>query len=223
MARMLADRDSTDLHLNLARRHQRLARRYKQPPLVAAIQAAIDGLSARQAAAADKELDRQGAYDDLLAADGDLDDGIRNLFSAAETFDRDHLGAGVLAMLFPSGGFGTTIELDIAQEPAAAEALAAKIGTLGAAHALALHDAKLRVLAKTVRDALKALDDAVRAAKTADAEEEIAQGTLRRQYEHNYLAARQSLGRGISERLFPKANRSQTSEAVTPTTVPPTN
>ena len=180
---MLADRDSTDLHLNLARRHQRLARRYKQPALAAAIQAAIDGLATRQAAAADKELDRQGAYDDVLAADGDLDDGIRNLFSAAETFDRENPGAGMLAILFPSGGFGTIIEIDIAQEPAAAEALAVKIATLGATHALAPHDAKLKALAQSVRDALKELDDAVRAAKAADAEEEIAQGTLRRQYE----------------------------------------
>lgn len=220
MARMLADRDSTDLHLNLARRHQRLARRYKQPALVAAIQTAIDGLAARQSAAADKELDRQGAYDDVLAADGDLDDGIRNLFSAAETFDRENPGAGMLALLFPSGGFGTIIEIDIAQEPAAAEALAVKIATLGATHTLAPHDAKLKALALTVRDALKALDDTVRAAKTADAEEEIAQGTLRRQYEHNYLAARQTLGRGISERLFPKANRSSSNAAETAAAVP---
>lgn len=209
MARMLADRDSTDFHLNLARRHQRLARRYKQPTLAAAAQTAIDALATRQAASADKELDRQGAYDDVLAADGDLDDGIRNSFSAAETFDRENLGAGTLAMLFPSGGFGAIIELEMAQEPAAADALAAKIETLGAAHALAPHVGKLKTLAQSVRDALKALDDAVRAAKTADAEEEIAQGTLRRQYEHNYLNARQILGRSISERLFPKANRSR--------------
>lgn len=115
-------------------------------------------------------------------------------------------------MLFPAGGFGPVVELPIAQEPAAAEALATKIESLGAAHALAPQAAKLKTLAQAVRDALKALDDAVRTAKNADAEEEIAQGTLRRQYEHNYLAARQSLGRGTSERLFPKANRSNSGE-----------
>ena len=78
MARMLADRDSTDLHLNLARRHQRLARRAGLADLVAAIQPAIAALAAKQAAAADKDLDRQGAYDEILAADADLDDAIRN-------------------------------------------------------------------------------------------------------------------------------------------------
>lgn len=78
MARMLAARDSTEHLLNLARRHQRLARRYKQAALVASIQSAIDGLTARQTAGAEKELDRQAAYDDGPAADGDLDDAIRN-------------------------------------------------------------------------------------------------------------------------------------------------
>lgn len=220
MSRMLADRDSTDLHLNLSRRHQRLARRYKQAALVAAIQTSIDGLAARQSTSAEKELDRQGAYDDVQAADGDLDDAIRNLFSGAESFDRDHLGAGTLAILFPSGGFGTMIELEVAQEPDAAEALAIKVETLGTAHTLAPHGVKLKTLAAIVREALSALNDAVRAAKNAQAEEEIAQGTLRRQYESNYLTARQSLGRGIAERIFPGTNRSQANEPTPPPAVP---
>ncbi len=217
---MLAERDSTALHLNLARHHQRLARRYKQAALVTSIQTAIDTLAGRQSVSDEKDLDRQAAYDDTMAADADLDDAIRNLFSAAETFDRENLGAGTLAILFPAGGFGAVVELPIAQEPAAAEALATKIETLGATHALVPQAAKLKNLAQAVRDALKALDDAVRTAKNADAEEEIAQGTLRRQYEHNYLAARQTLGRGVSERLFPKANRSNSGEPEAPPVTP---
>lgn len=210
---MLADRDSSELHLNLARRHQRLARRYQQTNLVIAIQPAIDALAARQSAATEMDLERQATYDSLLAADGDLDDAIRNAFAATEAFDRDHLGAGTLPMLFPSGGFGTIVDLPLAEEPATAEALATKIETLGAAHALFPHAAKLKTLAQSVRGALVALDDAVRAAKNADAEEEIAQNTLRRQYEHNYLTSRQNIGRSITERLFPRANRAQPSEA----------
>lgn len=217
---MLADRDSSDLHLNLARRHLRLARRYKQSALIAAMQTVIDGLSARKSIAEDKELDRQAAYDDTFAADGDLDDAIRNLFSAAETHDRENLGAGMLAMLFPSGGFGELVELPLTQEPTAADAIATKITTLGATHPLAPHAAKLSTAAQAVRDSLAALDSAVRAAKTADAEEEIAQGKLRRQYEHNYLAARQELSRSIAERLFPKANRPSTSTPASVTGTP---
>lgn len=104
------------------------------------------------------------------------------------------------------------------KEPATVEALATKIETFGPGHTLAPHAAQLKTLAQAVRDALTALDDAVRAAKNADAEEEIAQGTLRRQYEQNYLTARQTIGRTIAERLFPKANRANP----TPTPVPDT-
>ena len=217
---MLADRDSTDLHLNLARRHMRLARRYKQTALVTAISTAIDALKAKQDIAEEKDLERQGAYDDVYAADGDLDDGIRNLFSAAETFDRENIGAGTVVKLFPDGGFGSIIDEPLAQEPATADALATKVTSLGAAHSLFPHAAKLTALAQGVRDALTALEGAVRASKMAEAEEEIAQAALRKQYEGNYLTGRGAVGRTIAERLFPKANRGQ-SEDPAPAPVAP--
>ena len=212
MARMLADRDSTDLHLNLARRHQRLARRAGLADLVAAIQPAIAALAAKQAAAADKDLDRQGAYDEILAADADLDDAIRNLFDSATIFDRDNAAARTLETLFPAGGYGDIVAEPVAQEPASADALATKVTSLGAAHALAPHAAKLTTAAKAVRDALTAQEEAIRIAKSADADEEIAQAALRRAYEGNYFAARQTVGRVKAERLFPKANRSGSTE-----------
>lgn len=202
---MLADRDSSALHLNLARRHQRLARRYQQAAQVTAIEAAINDLAAKELLTDAKELDRQAAYDDLLAADGDLDDGIRNLFGAAQAYDRDNLGAGMVALLFPSGGFGDIIEQPLAQEPAAAGALCVKVESLGVSHPLFVHAAKIKALAQSVRDALARVEAAVRAAKNVGADEEIAQATLRRVYETNYLTSRQSLGRTIAERLFPKA------------------
>ncbi len=39
--------------------------------------------------------------------------------------------------------------------------------------------------------------------KIAEAEEEIARTALRRQYESNYLAAREKFGRLVAENLFP--------------------
>ena len=216
MARMLAERDSTNFHLNLARRHQRLARRYHEEALATTIQPAIDELATRQNTAEAKEYDRQAAYDNVIAADGDLDDGIRNLSGAATLFDREHPGAGFAELLLPSGGFGPIVDLPAAQEPAAAEALAVKVNSLGANHALAPHVAKLNALAEDVRKALQELDDAVRAVKAATAEEEIAQAALRRRYEHNYLAARQNKGRAIAERMFVKANRGATSGTTDP-------
>jgi hypothetical protein len=213
---MLAERDSTYLHLNLARRHQRLARRYQQAALVAAIQPAIAELAARQSAAADKEMDRQAAYDDVIAADGDLDDGVRNLSGATALFDREHAGSSLMNLLFPDGGFGSIVDLPLAQEPAVVEALAVKVGSLGAAHALAPYAAKLNTLAQAVRDALLALDTAVRAAKNADAEEELAQAALRRQFELNYLAARGNVGRVLAERMFVKAPRAGNTDSPEP-------
>jgi len=202
---MLFDRDSTVLHLSLARRHERLARRYQQNVLAAAILAATNGLKTKHELAGDRELDRQSAYDGVLAADGDLDDGFRGLFNSAENYDRDNVGARTLALLFPEGGFGSIIDQPLAQEPSTAEAMATKVEGLEAGHPLAPHAAKLRTLAAGVREALTALDTAVRVQKSAEAEEELAQGVLRRQYEANYLDARKALGRTIAERLFPRA------------------
>jgi len=89
--------------------------------------------------------------DDVVAADADLDDAIRNLFSAAESFDRDNLGAGTVATLFPRGGFSSIIDLPLAQEPDSADALATKEESLGAAHALAPHAAKLKAQSSKLR------------------------------------------------------------------------
>gem|GEM_PF-5272412 len=72
-----------------------------------------------------------------------------------------------------------------------------------------------------MRDALAALDDAVRLTKNAETEEEIAQGALGRQYEHNYLIARQTIGSTVAERLFSKANRSKSEDSTaTPDATP---
>jgi hypothetical protein len=220
MARMLADRDSTDLHLNLARRHQRLARRAGLTDLVAAIQPPIAALAAKQSTASNKDFDRQAAYDEVLAADAELDDTIRNLFDSATIFDRDNAAARTVETLFPDGGYSDIIDEPLAQEPATADALATKVGTLGAGHALASHATKLTAAAKAVGDALAAQDTAIRDGKSADAEEEIAQATLRRAFETNYLNARQAIGRVKAERLFPKANRSTTGGDTAPTSTP---
>jgi hypothetical protein len=176
MARMLTDRESAALHLNTARRHQRLARRYRRDGLVGTIEPLIADLEAKSASQAAKTFETQAAYDNVLAADADLDDAVRNLFNAGEQHDRSNPTTPALPTLFPDGGFGALIAEPLAQ----------------------------RTAAQDVRDALKAQNDAVRAQKSAEAEEEIAQGALRRQYEANYLDARRQWGRPFAERLFPR-------------------
>ena len=221
MARMLADRDSTELHLNFARRHQRLARRFGLTDLVAAIKPAIDDLAKKQSIAADRDLDRQGAYDDVLAADAELDDAIRDVFDSATIFDRNNTGARTVETLFPDGGYGGLVDEPLAQEPASADALATKVTSLGADHALAPHAAKLTATAKVVRDAFTAQGEAIRISKSAEADEEIAQAALRRAYETNYLNARHAIGRAKGERLFPKANRATAEAPATPAPATP--
>lgn len=212
MARLLADRDSTNLHLSLARRHERLARRYGQAGLAAPLAALVADLKSKQTQAEEKLLDRQSAYDDVIAADGDLDDSIRNLYNSAEIHDRANPGATTLPILFPEGGFGAIIEEPTPQQPATADALATKVSGLGQNHPLAIHAQSITQRAEDVRSALRALDSAVRAQKTAEAEEELAQAAMRRQYEVNYFEARKTLGRVVAERLFPRASRAASEE-----------
>jgi hypothetical protein len=204
---MLADRDSTSFHLNTARRHQRLARRYREESFAVSLEASIKALAEAESKTEAKRLDAQGAYDAVFAADADLDDAIRDLFGAAETHDRAHPEAPALMILFPDGGFGEIVEQPLAQEPNSADALATRVEGLGAA-GLALFAAKIRTAAQAVRDALAEQDTAVRAAKSADADEELAQAALRRAYEGNYLDLRKKLGRVFSERLFPRVRAS---------------
>ncbi len=203
---MITERESTNVHLTTTRRHQRLARRYRREALADTIEPLIAALAAKRDTAEDKAFETQAAYDSVLAADADLDDAVRNLFNAAEQHDRDAQNAATPALLtlFPTGGFSDLIDEPLAQEPASVDALATRLDSLGATSTLAPHAAKLRTAAQAVRDALKAQDDAIRIEKSADAEEEIAQGGLRRQYEANYLSARGQWGKPFAERLFPR-------------------
>lgn len=221
MARMLADRDSSAVHINQARRHERLAKRYRQEAFATSIRGALDPLRAKADITAEKELERQGATDDIAAADADLDDAIRTLYNSTEIHERENPGSGVLSLLFPDGGFSAITDISVAQEPAAAEGLANRVTSLGAGHPLAPHAAKLQLLATAVRTALAAQTEAIRALKLAQAEEEIQQAALRRQYEVNYLDARKQLGRSLAERLFP-STRVTGEPAPEPTPAPAT-
>lgn len=83
------------------------------------------------------------------------------------------------------------------------EQLAVRIESLGEEHALNTVAADLRDKAEVSRAANTTYLEAIRSQKVAEADEEIAQANLRRQYELNYLEARKTLGRAIAERLFP--------------------
>lgn len=223
MARFLADRDSSSLHLQAAHRHQRLARRYGFQPYAAEIQPHLDTLKTKSAVYDERELERQAAYDEVLAADSDLDDSVRSLFSAAQTFDRENLGASTLTTLFPDNRFASVTELPITTELTAIEGLITRLGSLGPQHALGGFTKKLLDGKKAVKDALAAQSAAVTARAAADAEEELAQAALRRQYEANYYNAAKQLGKDGAEKLFPDFRRSaRASDTPAPAPAPAT-
>jgi hypothetical protein len=208
MARLLAARDSTTIHLNLSRRHQRLARRYRQTALADAIKPFIDALKDKADLAEESDLDRQAADDAVSAADADLDDAVRNLFDSAKIAERHDLTGRLLDTLFPDGRFTTITDAADADEPALVEALITRLASLGDNHALAPHVALLRTAISEVNAAFKAHDEAVTAMQVADAAESLAASNLRKQYEANYLDARKQLNRALAERLFPASRAS---------------
>jgi hypothetical protein len=200
---MLSERDSTALHLNAARRHVRLLRRSRRDEMIAGIDPLIADLQRKQQLSDERALDTQAAYDAVVASDAELDDAVRNLHDAGKQHDRSHPTSPALPDLFPSGGFGTLIDLPLKEEPDNVDALAKKVESLGPDHGLAPHAAQLRAGAQAVRDALNLHNEAIRAQKSAEAEEDIAKSALRRKYEANYLDGRKLWGRVFVERLFP--------------------
>ncbi len=101
--------------------------------------------------------------------------------------------------------------MNLQEEPDTVERLAMRTEALGKEHALYPLAAELRKQVAASRKAIKAYEDVIKQLKSCEADEEIAQATLRRQYENNYLDARKQLGKIRAERLFPKLNNANRS------------
>jgi hypothetical protein len=91
-----------------------------------------------------------------------------------------------------------------ADEPNEADAIAAKIESLGATHQLYPFAAKIKAKTAPVRTAINAHKETIRKQKLAEAEVEIAKMDVVRAYEINYLDSRKELGTVAAERLFPQ-------------------
>ena len=113
--------------------------------------------------------------------------------------------------VFPDGKFGHIVNMNLQDEPDTVERLALRIENLGKEHPLYPLAAELRNQVAASRKAIKAYEDVIKQLKNCEADEEIAQATLRRQYENNYLDARKQLGKIRAERLFPKLNNTNRS------------
>lgn len=204
MATMLRPGQSSEAHLNAVRRHIRLCGMSRGvDQYVEAIKPAYDELVAKSRTAAARLEERQNALDSLALLDRDLDGAVKTAFEKVNQHDRKSKVKPVLKTLFPAGKFGPITSMNRLLEPDAVEQLALRFESLGSAHPLFAIAADLRQCVEASRKGIADLNAAITKQKKAEAEEEIAQIALRRQYERNYLNARLDLGREEAERLFP--------------------
>ena len=215
MATMIRDSASTDSHLNSARRHQRMCQQFNGAGKFAeAIQPQVDELKVKQEETGLKVNLKEDAYDDMLSADADLDNQVRTVYENCKQFDRENPSANVLGKIFPDGKFSHIINVSLTKEPDLVQQIVVRLQNLGESHALFPLAEQLGKAIEASRKAIDSFNDAIRAQKVAEAEEEIAQAALRRQYEGNYLDARKEFGRTSADRLFPKAYRGPAVEEI---------
>lgn len=203
MARLLYVSDSAGYMLNVVRRHQRLSRKNPNGTnLITVIQAPAEALRDKLKKLGDAKIAREDAYDDVLLADMDLDNSIRDVFDSCKSYERKHAGETLLTRIFPNGTFADIVRMPYVDEPNAAEAVAVKIESLTPSHELYPLAATLRKNITAVRTAIDSHKEAIRQEKAQEAEVEIAKADVVRAYENNYLDARKTL-RAAAERLFP--------------------
>ena len=206
MAQLLYERHSTNVHLNIAKRHIRLARQFKgAEELVAAIEPSYNELAAKAANTTEATDETECKRDYLAFADVTLDDKVRDLNEACRKYDRDHPGIPVSALLFPEGT-SPFIYAPVETEPTLVEKLILGLQSLGEAHPLAEHIGTLQDAIGNSKTAIADLKTAITAQKMAEALEAIAKMNLTRQYEQNIYAASSKFGKAFANRLFPAIN-----------------
>jgi len=204
MAQLLYDRQSTAVHLSACGRHIRLCRQVPgTETLVAAIEPLFLALQGKQAQTRQTLWDRQAAYDSVQLADALLDDKVRTLFERGKQYDRENPGRPVVMQLFPDEKFSTVVNAPLVKEPDLVEQLKQRLENLGADHPLYPLAEPLGQAVAAVRNALAAYQNAITTLKSKEAEEEIAQANLRRQFEFNYYDAMRLFGKNFAQRLFP--------------------
>ena len=213
MAQLLYERHSTNVHLNIVKRHIRLARQFKgAEELVTAIEPFYNELAAKAADTQSATDETESRRDLLTLTDVVLDDKVRDLNEACKKYDRDHPGIPVTSLLFPEGT-SPFIYAPVDTEPTLVEKLIPGIRSLGKGHPLAGHIEALQVAADNCKTAIGELKEAITAEKMAEALEAIAIVNLTRQYEQNIYAAGSKFGKTFANRLFPAVNQQSKPES----------
>lgn len=205
MATLLRAKDSTDRHLNLCYRHVRLCQKQKgTETLVGSIQVTSQNLTRQREITQQKQLAREEAFDDVMLADSNLDNGVKTVHEKCNQFDRNNPGENVLPLIFPDGKFTSITNLNRYAEPAEVNRLIVRIEKLGSNHPLFGEAQALRTLVSASQTAIDKFHAAEIAEKIAITEEEMARAAARKQFELNYLEARKLFGKLLAERLFPR-------------------
>ena len=203
MAQLLYERHSTNVHLNIVKRHIRLARQFKgAEELVIAIEPFYNELAIKAANTSTATEETECKRDFLALADVSLDDKVRDLNEGCKKYDRDHPGIPVTALLFPEGT-SPFIYAPVETEPTLVEKLILGIQSLDEGHPLAEHIGTLQDAIDKSKTAISELKTAITAEKMAEALEAIAKVNLTRQYEQNIYAASSKFGKAFANRLFP--------------------
>jgi hypothetical protein len=217
MVQMLRDADSSGKHLSTARRHMRLCKTVKGAEFLAvAIEphyTRLEGTGVDEKKAIEAEEDAQDDRD-LRGREGA--DALRTASERAKQHDRDTPGDNVFSRLFPEGGFSDFIASNGTTSGASCRLIATRARDLGANHALSSLGTELEARATAIDAAQMTLDNAVRAKKLAEAEDELAQAALRRAYEENWLDAQKKFGKAGAERLFPRIRKRESSSGDDP-------
>lgn len=220
MAQLLYERHSTNVHLNIVKRHIRLARQFKgAEELVTAIEPYCNELAAKAANSISASEETECKRDLLALADISLDDKVRDLGEACKKYDRDHPGIPVSALLFPEG-ISPFIYAPIETEPTLVEKLILGLQSLGEGHPLTEHIGALQDAINNSKTAINELKGAITTEKMAEALEAIAKVNLTRQYEQNIYMASSKFGKSFANRLFPQIFNTTKGEIATEPTNP---
>jgi hypothetical protein len=205
MAQLLYERHSTNVHLNIVKRHIRLARQIKgAEDLVTAIEPYYNELAAKAVHTNSVTDETEFKRDSLIFSDVSLDDKVRDLNEACKKYDRDNPGIPVTNLLFPEG-ISPVIYAPLESEPTLVEKLILGIQGLGK-HPLAEHISSLQAAVEDSKTAINELKTAITEEKMAEALEAIAKVNLTRQYAQNIFAASSKFGKTYANRLFPAIN-----------------
>jgi len=203
MAQLLYERHSTNVHLNIVKRHIRLARQIKgAEDLVTAIEPFYNELAVKASNTINVSGETEFKRDLLSFTDVSLDDKVRDLNEACKKYDRDHPGIPVTNLLFPDG-ISPVIYAPVESEPTLVEKLILGIQSLGEKHPLARHIVSLQEAIDKSKKAISEFKKAIADEKMAEALEAIAKVNLTRQYEQNVYAASSKFGKSFANRMFP--------------------